>query len=76
MAQVMFVGILVVLYMVYLVAGIHWQFAVGWVDWYSPFLHYAVIESGKHALPAFVAPLLVLIWLGYLWYQKSMIGEA
>ena len=76
MAQVMFIAILVVLYVLYIIAGLHWQFPVGWVDWNSPFFHYAVIEGGKHAGPAFVAPLLALIWLGYLWYQKSMIGEA
>lgn len=76
MSQVMVIGILLIIYVLYVITGIHFQFDVAWLDWNAPYFHYAIIEGGKTAGPAFVAPVLVLIWLGYLWYQKSMIGEA
>lgn len=76
MSQVMLAGILVLLYIVYLVTGLHFGFAVGWVDWNSPYLHYQVVSGGQDALPLFAAPALVMIWLAYLWYHKSMMGEA
>lgn len=76
MSQVMVIGILVSLYLAYLLTGVHFQFAVGWLDWNAPYLHYAVIPGGKEVLPAFAAPALALIWLAYVWYRKSMVGEA
>lgn len=64
------------LYIMYLVAGLHYGFAIGWLDWNKPFVHYETVAGAKDALPLFAAPVLVMIWLGYLWYQKSMLGEA
>jgi len=75
MSQVMVGGILVLLYVAYEIAGLHFQYPIGWLDWKSPYFHYAVV-AGKDALPLFAAPVLAMIWLGYLWYHKSMIGEA
>lgn len=74
MSQIMMIGILIIAYMGYLAAGIHYGFAVGWLDWISPFIHFDVATSGSFA--PFVAPLLALAWCAFLWYQKSMIGEA
>lgn len=75
MSQVMFAGILVLAYVVYLVAGLHFHFPIGWLDWNRPYIHYATC-AGKDALPMFAAPALVMLWLVYLWYHKSMMGEA
>lgn len=75
MSQVMVIGILVGVYLLYVITGIHYQFPVGWIDWNAPYLHYAVIAGGN-AAPAFAAPVLALVWLGYSWYKKGMIGEA
>jgi hypothetical protein len=72
----MVIGILVLIYVVYLLIGIEFKFPVGWLDWNSPYLHYVVIASYQDILPALIAPFLALIWLGYVWYRKSMIGEA
>jgi hypothetical protein len=76
MSQVMVIGILLIIYVLYVITGIHFQFDVAWLDWNAPYFHYAIIEGGKTAGPAFAAPALALVWLGYLWYHKSMIGEA
>jgi len=72
----MVIGILVLIYIVYLLIGIEFKFHVGWLDWNSPYMHYEVIASYQDIIPALIAPVLALIWLGYLWYRKSMIGEA
>ena len=74
MSQVMLISIVVVLYLVYLVAGMHYQFPIAWLDWNNPFMHYEIAAKGSYQ--PFVAPILVLLYLGYLWYQKSMVGEA
>lgn len=76
MSQVMVIGILVLIYMVYLITGLHYQFPVGWLDWVDPYFHYETVKGGGAALNLFVAPLIAFIWLGYLWYHKSMIGES
>lgn len=76
MSQVMVIGILVLIFTLYLLAGINFNFAVGWLDWNSPYWHYAVITGGREAFSALAAPVVALIWLGYVWYKKSMIGEA
>jgi len=76
MSQIMAIGILVLIYIAYLITGLECRFPVGWLDWNSPYVHYAVIAGGQDAVPALVLPVLAVIWLGYLWYRKSMIGEA
>lgn len=75
MSQVMVIGILVLFYIFYLLAGINFHFPVGWLDWNSPYWHYAIAGS-KEAISALAIPVVLEIWLGYLWYKKSMIGEA
>jgi multisubunit Na+/H+ antiporter MnhB subunit len=76
MSQVMVIGILVLIYVGYVLVGINYRFPVGWLDWNSPYLHYAVIAGGREVVSAMVVPVIALIWIGYLWYKKSMIGEA
>lgn len=75
MKNALMIIILVGLYVVYLVLGIYFQFRLAWVDWNRPYFHFALIAGGKEALPAFVLPVLIWIWAGYVWYQKSMMGE-
>jgi len=76
MSQVMVIGILVLIYIAYVLTGTYYQFAVGWLDWNSPYLHYAVIAGGQDVISALAVPVVLEIWLGFLWYKKSMIGEA
>jgi len=70
----MFLGIVIAAYLAYLALGVLMQYTVGYVDWSSPYWHYAKLPT-DNAWPAFVIPGALALIVGYNWYQKSMIGE-
>lgn len=75
MAQTMFFGILVLIYLAYLGLAIIQGYPAAWVDWTKPYFHTGVIEESQR-LSCLALPVLLGIIVGYNWYRKSMIGEA
>ena len=75
MSNVMGLGILLVAYTAFLLLGLKYHWALPYVDWESPYFHYAVVEA-KNATTIFFIPALMALWMAFSWYRKSMIGEA
>jgi hypothetical protein len=76
MSQIMGYGIVLVVYVCWLLLGIKYHWNVAWIDWIRPYFHFAQIESTSGFPTPFAVPIILALWMGFAWYKKSMIGEA
>lgn len=75
MSNAMYFGLLVLIYVGYLLCGAHFKFPVAFMDWEAPYFHYSLL-AGSAAWNAYVLPGVLLLWAAFLWYRKSMTHEA
>ena len=73
MSKVVLFGICMIAYMLYLAAGVHFQYEIGWLDWQDPYFHYK--RSGWENVAPFVTPAIALLWSLNIWYKIYVLGE-
>jgi hypothetical protein len=74
MKNMMAIVIIAVLYALYVLLGVYKQFAIGYVDWIDPYLHFETL-GGSEIMQALALPCVVFALAGLGWYRKSMMGD-
>lgn len=74
MKNMMAIVIIAVIYTLYVMLGVYKQFAVGYVDWLDPYVHYRLLEGGE-IMQGLALPCIVFALAGLSWYRKSMMGD-
>jgi hypothetical protein len=60
-------------YLLYLAAGVHFQFDIGWIDWQDPYYHYTRTTWENFA--PFATPLIALMLSINAWYKIHVLGD-